>query len=127
MSLIRGIHHVSLKCCDRQEYEKVLHFYHEILGLEIIRSWPAGTMLDTGNGIVEIFTDGEDHPGQGAVRHFALATDDVDGCVSRIRQEGYEIFVEPKEIAIPSKPAFPARIAFCRGPLGEEIEFFQER
>jgi glyoxylase I family protein len=28
---------------------------------------------------------------------------------------------------IASTPVFPARIAFCRGPLGEEIEFFQEK
>ena len=26
-----------------------------------------------------------------------------------------------------TNPVFPAKIAFCYGPLGEEIEFFQER
>ena len=33
-------------------------------------------------------------------------------------------YVEPKNIVIPSDPEYKARIAFGRGPLGEEIEFF---
>ena len=31
MSLIKGIHHVALKCCSEQEYEKTKHFYTSIL------------------------------------------------------------------------------------------------
>lgn len=30
-------------------------------------------------------------------------------------------------IEIKSTPPFPSRIAFCYGPLGEEIEFFQKK
>ena len=44
-----------------------------------------------------------------------------------VREAGYEVFIEPKDIVITSEPPFPARIAFCRGPLQEEIEFFQEK
>ena len=44
-----------------------------------------------------------------------------------VKAAGYEVFIEPKDIVIASNPPFPARIAFCRGPLGEEIEFFQEK
>lgn len=43
-----------------------------------------------------------------------------------VRAAGYEVFVEPKDIEIASEIPFPARIAFCRGPVGEEIEFFHE-
>ena len=50
-----------------------------------------------------------------------------DECVEKIKKAGYEVFVEPKDIEIQSNPTFPARIAFCHGPLGEEIELFQER
>ena len=32
-----------------------------------------------------------------------------------------------RDIVIASEPPFPAKIAFCRGPLPEEIEFFQEK
>lgn len=37
-----------------------------------------------------------------------------------------KVFIEPNDIVIESEPEFPARMAFCFGPLGEEIEFFRE-
>lgn len=83
MSLVKGLHHVSMKCSSMEEYEKTVDFYKNI-------------------------------------------TDDVDACVDAVKKAGYEVFIEPKNIEIASIPVFPARIAFCRGPLGEEIEFFQE-
>lgn len=111
MSLIKGIHHVSMKCSSTEEYEKTIDFYKNILGIPVAREWQAGIMLDTGNGIVEIFNDG----------------DDVDACVEAVKAAGYEVFIEPKDIEIASTPVFPARIAFCKGPLGEEIELFEEK
>ena len=127
MALIKGIHHVALKCSDAEEYRKVAEFYRDILGLSVARSWDGGIMFDTGDGIIEVFDDGEVPLPQGNIRHFAFATEDVDACVSAVRKAGYEVFVEPKDIEIQSDPKFPARIAFCRGPLGEEIEFFCEK
>jgi glyoxylase I family protein len=35
--------------------------------------------------------------------------------------------MEPTDICIPSAAPYPARIGFCIGPVGEEIEFFQEK
>lgn len=129
-SLICGIHHVALKCDGTAEFEKTLHFYQDILGLEPVRSWGegenAGAMLSTGGGLLEIFASDRKLP-QGAIRHFALRTERVDDCVAAVRAAGYPITVEPKDIVIASNPPFPARIAFCTGPVGEEIEFFQER
>lgn len=125
MSLINGIHHVSMKCCDQQEYERALRFYCDVLGMEIARSWAEGVMIDTGSGMIEIFSNGTERLEKGIIGHFALRTDDVEECVKAVRNAGYEVFVEPKDIKIPSEPEYPARIAFCRGPLGEEIEFFQ--
>lgn len=129
-SLICGIHHVALKCGGTAEFEKTLHFYQDVLGLEPVRSWGegenAGAMLSTGDGLLEIFASGEKLP-KGAIRHFALRTERVDDCVAAVRAAGYPITVEPKDIVIASNPPFPAKIAFCTGPVGEEIEFFQER
>lgn len=129
-SLICGIHHVALKCDGTAEFEKTLHFYQDVLGLEPVRSWGegenAGAMLSTGDGLLEIFASGRKLP-QGAIRHFALRTERVDDCVAAVRAAGYPITVEPKDIVIASNPPFPARIVFCTGPVGEEIEFFQER
>lgn len=129
-SLICGVHHVALKCDGTAEFEKTLHFYQDVLVLEPVRSWGegenAGAMLSTGDGLLEIFASGRKLP-QGAIRHFALRTERVDDCVAAVRAAGYPITVEPKDIVIASNPPFPARIAFCTGPVGEEIEFFQER
>lgn len=126
MALIHGIHHIALKCVGTEEYEKTVRFYHEILGMPVKRTWATGTMLDTGSGLMEIFNDGENHLPQGTIRHFALATSDVDGCVEAVRKEGFPITMEPKNIVIPAETPFPARIAFCTGVVGEEIEFFCE-
>lgn len=129
--LITGIHHVALKCRGVAEFERTVRFYKEILCLPVARSWGiregAGIMLDTGNGLLEIFANAEDNPGQGALRHIALATKDVDACIETIRKAGYLITVEPNDIVIPSIPPCAARVAFCLGPVGEEIEFFEER
>ena len=126
--LVNGIHHAALKCSSPEEFEKAIRFYRDILGLETARTWgegkASGIMFDTGCGIIEIFADADCPLGQGAVRHFALATDDVDACARAVREAGYEITVEPDDIVIPSNPPLPIRMAFCIGPVGEEIEFF---
>ncbi len=114
--LVHGIHHVCIRC-EKSEIEKVKEFYQGVLGMPVIRSWGepklAGFMFDTGAGLVEVFTDAEGQSPQGSIRHFALKTDDVDGCVKAVREAGYPITVEPKDIVIPSQPEFPVRVAFC--------------
>ena len=127
MSLIKGMHHVAMKCCNGKEYAETVHFYTDVLGLKIARTCDNGIMFDTGSGLIEIFRDGVEQLPQWTIRHFAFAVDDADACADTVKAAGYEVFVGPKDIVIPSAPAFPARIAFCRGPLGEEIEFFQEK
>ena len=127
MSLIKGIHHVSLKCCNEAEYKEEIAFYKDVLELEVARQWDAGIMLDSGNGLIEIFNDGEAPLPKGTIRHFAFATDDVESVVENVSKAGYEVFIKPKDIVNASEPEFPAWIAVCKGPLGEEIEFFCER
>lgn len=130
-NLIKGVHHIALKCEGVEAFRKTIHFYHEILGMPIVREWGEGdnlgTMLSTGTGLMEIFSNAPDTLGLGTIRHFALATDDVDACVKAVSEAGYEVFIQPNDIVIASNPPFPARIAFCHGPVGEEIEFFQEK
>ncbi len=131
MSLIKGIHHVCMKCCCTEDYEKELHFYRDLLELPVLRSWnepgDVGTMFRCGNEIVELFNTVKDRLPQGAIRHFALETDHVDECVRRVREAGLPVIMEPVDIEIPSMPTYPLRIAFVNGPLGEEIEFLCER
>ena len=97
------------------------------MGLKIIRQWPDGIMIDTGNGMIEIFTNANGEHSLGAIRHFALLTDDVDEIAGKVKDAGYEVFVEPNDKVILSEPEYPIRMAFCFGPLGEQIEFFCEK
>lgn len=124
--MITGIHHVSMKCGTAEEFARAKDFYLRVLGFSVVREWPEGVMIDSGDGLLEIFCNGTGIRTKGAVRHIAFSTDDVDGIVAKVKTEGYEVFIEPNEITIRSVPEFHARMAFCFGPLGEEIEFFQE-
>lgn len=124
--MIKGIHHISMKCCNAEEYAKVKEFYTKILGLKVIKECDACLLMDTGNGIVEIFCDGTPTP-QGIIRHFAFTVDNVEAVSTAVEAAGYEVYVQPKDICIDGDPAFPATIAFCKGPLGEDIEFFSQK
>lgn len=129
--LISGVHHIALKCNGYKQFAQCVDFYHEVLGMDVLRAWGegdrAGAMIDTGNGILELFANAGREMPKGVWPHVALATDDVDGCVAAVKAAGYEVFIEPKDIVIGSQLPFPARIAFCKGAAGEEIEFFCEK
>lgn len=129
--MIHGIHHVALKCRGEEEFEKTVAFYRDLLGMSVMRRWGVGTgrgiMLDCGGGLLEIFANAADAPGEGVLRHIAFATDDPDACIAAVRRAGYTVIEEPHDIIIPAETPFPARIAFCIGPVGEKIEFFCEK
>ena len=131
-SLVQGIHHVALKCGDSAEFEKVISFYRDLLGLKVLRSWgqgaKAGIMLsasgEDGGDIIEIFASGKEAEGFGGINHFAFTAEEVDACLDTVRAAGYEITDEAHDVTIPSNPPLPIRCGFCSGPLGESIEFF---
>lgn len=131
MVKIKGIHHVAIKANGVEQFEKTISFYKDILGLPLIRRWEKGgalcTMLDTGAGILELFSNADSEPLPGPVRHIAFKVESVDDCIEAVRAAGYEITVEPKDVDIPSDPVFPIRVGFCIGAAGEEVEFFSER
>lgn len=124
---VTGIHHVAIKACGVEDYNKTIDFYHNILGMPIFRQWgeglESGALVDTGAGMMEIFANGEDYSGQGSMRHIAFEVDDVDSYTEAARKAGYKITMEPNDIVIAGD--YPARIAFCIGPVGEEVEFFK--
>ena len=124
--MITGIHHISLKCGTAEDFRRVKEFYLDVLGFTIKREWPEGMMIDTGGGLLEIGNNQAGIRNIGALRHIAFRTDDTDAMTEKVRAAGYEVFMEPKNIVFRTEPEYPARIAFCYGPLGEEVEFFQE-
>ena len=126
--MIKGIHHVCIWCENDDDRKKVSDFYSDTLGLAVKREWDGGIMYDTGSGLIEVFFNRHDPVRTaGAVQHFALAADDVDSVIEKIRTAGYQITVEPRDAEIQSDPVFPIRVAFCIGPVGETIEIFKER
>lgn len=127
MNHILGIHHVAMKCCSDEEIIKVKNFYTGLLELPLIREWDTGFMFDTGNGLVEVFTDGVEQLPKGTIRHFAFKVDDVDFMVDLVKKNGFEVFMGPKDICLGKENKLPARVAFCYGPIGEEVEFFEEK
>ena len=49
MSLIKGIHHVSMKCSSTEEYEKTIDFYKNILEIRLQGNgqWESCLILET--------------------------------------------------------------------------------
>lgn len=124
MSLIKGLHHVHLKCRIDQ-FEEVIHFYKDILQLRLLARQEDCAILDTGNGIIEIFNDAQELLGQGDIRHLAFEVEDAAACIQTVEQAGYKIKEYPIDVVFALEQPTPARIAFCYGVLGEEVEFFQ--
>jgi len=129
MSLINGVHHIALKTLP-ENFDRTVAFYTEILEMSVARSWGEGDrrgiMIDTGDGtVMEITSNGDGVAADGAaIKHFALNTTQVDEVVRKVREAGYQITVEPTDACIPCETPYNIRIAFCIGPVGEEIEFF---
>ncbi len=125
----KGFHHLAVKVRD---YEKSLEFYINGLGLEVKYQWgevgKRAAMIDLGNdNYIEVFEGGNDKAEEKYYQHFALATDDCDAAIEKARAAGAKITDEPFDFDIQSEPIYPVRIAFCKGPDEEIIEFFQER
>ncbi|MGI6211608.1 MAG: VOC family protein [Anaerovoracaceae bacterium] len=131
MSMIVKMHHVALRAQGEERMEEAIRFYRDVLGLKLIRRWgegkKAGCMMDAGNAIVEMFADAEPGRTDGPVDHFAFQVDDVDRCAQAAAAAGYGITEGPKDSTIPTEPKpVSIRFAFCRGPVGESIEFYHE-
>ena len=126
---IHGIHHVALKYEGKTVFEKALSFYHDLLGLKILRRWGEGNasvaLLDSGSGYLELFANSQGLS-HGIINHIAFQVENVDEAIETVRTAGYEILMEPQDKIFPSTPPFHVRIGFCIGPGGEKMEFFKE-
>jgi glyoxylase I family protein len=124
-----GFHHISMQVRD---LDASIKFYTEGLGFKLSHSWgPEGkqtVLLDTGDGNYLEISAGEsdEFSATGLIRHFAFRTNDCDKAIEAARAAGAEVTVESKDVALPSNPPMPIRVAFCTGPDGESIEFFQD-
>ena len=125
----QGLHHVCLKAKGREAFDRTVRFYTGTLGFSLLRTWGtgdrSGAMVDLGNCVLEIMATGQAGEEKGIFPHIALRTEDVDGALALAVSAGCPVVMEPTDKSLGE--AYPMRIAFCTGPAGEEIEFFQER
>ncbi|MBT3379176.1 MAG: VOC family protein [Lentisphaerae bacterium] len=124
-----GIHHVAIRVPD---YDAAATFYTEALGLEQVLEWgeeaKRSALFHAGRGsYVEIFSGGsDDEKPDGHWLHLAFRSEDCDAALERARAAGAEVTMEPRDVPMESRPETTTfRIAFCKGPAGETIEFFQ--
>lgn len=47
--------------------------------------------------------------------------------LKKVRNAGYRVSVEPKNVDMKTNPVSPIRVAFIEGPLHESIELFCEK
>jgi catechol 2,3-dioxygenase-like lactoylglutathione lyase family enzyme len=117
MSLLGGVHHVSLNVADVDEAS---HFYEDVLGLTRLErpdfGFP-GAWFDTGRGQIHLLeVDGHTAPdGQ----HFAFQVDDIEAVVASLVEKGIDI--RPPSEGIPGA----GRQAFLKDPSGNLIELNQ--
>ena len=126
-----GFHHVAIRVRD---FDATLKFYSEGFGYERVYGWGEGekraALLDTGDGnYIEVFAGsgrapGDDAP-EGPIFHFAVRVPDTDAALTRAVSAGARTTMEPKDVPIDGDYPVTVRIAFCKGPDGELIEFFQ--
>jgi glyoxylase I family protein len=127
---ITGFHHVAIKTHD---LNRSLKFYIEGLGFTERLRWgtpdrPTILLVSGGNTYLELFLGGPADPlPEGPICHFALRTDDTDAAVKKAVAAGAVVTVPPKQVIAQTTTAgpMPIRLAFCKGPDGETIEFFQ--
>lgn len=128
--LLSGVHHVCLKAVGSAPYDRAKDFYIGTMGFSLVREWGEGDgrgcMIQLGNCLMELMANGtpELNP-DGFYRHIAFQTEDVDGALALVKAAGCPVIMEPSDRNLGG--SYPIRIAFCSGPLGEEIEFFQEK
>lgn len=116
--MITGLAHVALytPCL-----EQTVSFYQEVFQAKTIQTFDLphhGCWLSLGEGILEVFES--DLLGDGLFKHIAITCDDVDAYYHLALSHGATPQVPPKDITQP----VPARIAFVKGPGGEQIELF---
>lgn len=127
-ALVSGIHHISVHTAD---LDASLRLYRDLLGMTVVNEF--GTperrilLLDSGDGSHIELTAPASAPAhtptaEAPLLHIALRSADVRGAVERVRNAGYAITVEPKDVQLGPQRAV---IAFFTGPSGESIELFQ--
>ncbi len=128
-----GYAHIAIAAKD---FDKSLTFYRA-LGLKLYTTWGEKTaatdtriaLLDMGDGsLVELFAK-PDLAGDGVgspYLHFAFSVQNVEEAYRIALAAGATPLKPPAEMPLDSHPLrMTLRVAFVKGPSGEELEFFK--
>lgn len=138
---IHGFHHVALRTRD---FDRSVSFYQSTFGFVRKISWgekpgraimlsmnPADATDPASGSILEIFERPDETPtGENPqFFHICVRCSDVDAMIENVKAQGLEVTTEPKDVAIKSEPngVSHVRLAFFKGPDGEEIELFDSK
>ncbi len=135
-NIIKGLGYAHMAIAAK-DFDKSLAFY-QALGLTIYTQWGEGdsriALLDMGDGsLLELFAkpdlDTEKVAGiteGNPFLHFAFSAQNVDEAYRIALEAGATPLKPPAEVPLPSHPLrLTLRIAFVKGPSGEELEFFK--
>ena len=135
-TVIKGLGYAHMAIAAK-DFDKSLAFY-KALGMTVYTAWGEGdsriALLDMGDGsLLELFakpalnTDKVAGPEDGnPFLHFAFSAQNVDEAYRIALEAGARPIKPPTEMPPPSHPLrLNMRVAFVRGPSGEELEFFK--
>ena len=131
---IAGLHHVSLRVAD---LDRSLALYRDVLGFTVRTSFVLldrrFAILETGNsGYLELVEwPDRVHPGRedDVIWHLALRTSDIERSFDAVSKAGYPITrpITPLDLVnTVNGVAFSLRVAFFRGPDGEDVELLED-
>ena len=103
-----GVHHIAVQTRD---WEASLRLYQSVLGMELVAEFGSPErkiiLLDMGDGShMELFAPTtasptvDNPPANDPITHIALATTDTRSALQHVRQAGYEVTMEPKDVAV---------------------------
>ena len=126
--MITGINHIAIICSD---YNKSKHFYHTILGFEIIAEnyrserdqWKLDLRVNADTAI-ELFSfpnvpERPSYPEARGLRHLCFSVDQLDETIKSLEQKG--IVFEPVRTDIYTQKRF----VFFTDPDGLPIELYE--
>lgn len=141
MSIVKTIHHINLRP-SRNDYDAMLKFYCEDLGMKVINSWmkdrvtfvSRNCFIDAGEGVlIEACETDPENKKAGVIQHLALYVDDCNGVMQMLKDKGYQVVNskgQPSEsltidVAV-GDPVMKCRTGFILSPSGELVEFTQD-
>ncbi len=124
--MINGIAHVALYTT---KFDETLTFYQTVLGARKAgypHTAARSCLLQLGDSVLEVFES--DVLPDGLFKHIALSCDNVDELYGKLVAAGATPHAEPKDLVLSSfdedgrETEKMVRIAFVKGPSGEQIE-----